>query len=89
MKRKINFNELEKLNYEEGKKLLLESGYIQDHDAVDEHEDYDINDEYYTLYDDEGNETHVLSYVTYTKITDPEDEPLLVNQGNWHWSEVN
>jgi hypothetical protein len=85
---KINFSELEKMSYEAGRELLLHADYVQNNTAVDTKADYNINDEYYSLFDEvTGNELHTVSFVTYTK-DNPGDEPTSIDEANWHWSEV-
>lgn len=85
--KKVNFNELEKMSYETGKEFLLSAGYVQKNSAVDEKEDYSINDEYYTLFNEEDEIIHEVSYVTYTK-NQTNDEPIYINEENNHWSEI-
>jgi hypothetical protein len=87
MKMKIKFAELEKMSYEAGREMLLNAGYVPKDNAVDQKEEYNICDEYYTLFDDEDNELHVVSYATYTKDVSG-DEPEFVNEENWHWLEI-
>jgi hypothetical protein len=85
---KIKFSELEKMNYEDGVKILLTAGYIPNGPAVDYKDGININDEYYSLFDEiTGDEVHCVSYVTYTK-DNPNDEPILVDKEKWHWSEI-
>jgi len=81
---KIKFTELKKMDYETGRNLLSKAGYVQNRNEVDG----SINDEYYTLFDESGNELHVVSYVTYTK-DNLGDEPEYIDREKWHWSEVN
>lgn len=66
--RKIKQRELEGLTLEDGEKLLLSVGYVQDGDYSDRDE-YEVGgyyhyDQYYTLYDDGGDELDKVSFVT-------------------------
>lgn len=74
--KKVDMEELKKLNFEEGEKLLKSLGYWNNDCAVDNNPpfvDY-IEDCYYTLYggEDEGEEIDVVSYVRFCN-KNPED----------------
>ena len=66
--RKINQEELEDLTLENGRKLLLSVGYVEDgsYSDRDEYEmgEYYHYDQYYTLYDEDENELDKVSFVT-------------------------
>lgn len=89
---KVNIEELKKLNYDDGEKLLLTNEYVQnDAGRTDEAPlcDY-IEDIYYTLYDEEGEELHKVSYTRHmNKNNDAENddgsEDFVVKEG---WEEV-
>lgn len=89
---KVNVEELKKLNYEEGKKLLLANGYVQTDTGISEDApscDY-ISDEYFTLFDEDGEELHIVSYSQYmNKNDDPSNDDgsadIVVKEG---WEEV-
>jgi hypothetical protein len=77
--KKIDIEELKKLNFNDGEKLLLANGYEQS-DAARDDELYDksdcdyIRDTYYCLYDEELEELDRISYVEFCRITgDPSD----------------
>ena len=61
---KFNIEKLTKMSYEDGKKALEDWGYIQNDQAVEDNcpnTDY-VEDEYYTLYDIDGEEADIISY---------------------------
>ena len=63
--KQVDIEELKKLNFEEGEKLLKSLGYCNNNCAVDDNPpsvDY-IEDCYYTLYDEEDEEIDTVSYV--------------------------
>lgn len=69
--KKVDIEELKKLNFEEGEKLLKSLGYCNNDCAVDDNPpsvDY-IEDCYYTLYDEEID---TVSYVRFCN-KNPED----------------
>lgn len=62
--RKIELRNLKGLNYEEGSNLLLSSGYLQNDSACSDGADCDyILDTYFILFDDDGDEIDVKSFV--------------------------
>ena len=66
--RKINQEELEDLTLENGRKLLLSVGYVED-GSYSDRDEYEIGkyyhyDQYYTLYDEDENELDKVSFVT-------------------------
>lgn len=66
METKVDFEKIRQMDYESGKKLLESLGYVGG--AVGETEsnisDY-VQDEYFTLYDEEGEALDVVSYEMY------------------------
>ena len=62
--KKFNIEKLTKMSYEDGRKALEGWGYIQNDQAVDDNcPSADCaEDEYYTLYDINGEEADVISY---------------------------
>lgn len=66
--RKINQEELEDLTLENGRKLLLSVGYVEDgsYSDRDEYDDggYYHYDQYYTLYNSDEDELDRVSFVT-------------------------
>lgn len=62
--KRIELSVLEKLDYESGEKLLLDSGYIQNESAECEGIDCDyILDAYFTLFDEDDEEVDTKSFV--------------------------
>ena len=63
---KVKFEELKGLDYEEGKQLLENFGYIGGNTGSTESNisDY-VEDEYFTLYDDDGEEIDIISWEMY------------------------
>lgn len=89
---KIEIKELEKKNFEDGEKFLLENGYVQSDSATDDQSSYCdyIIDTYYTLYSEDGEEVHVVSFVRcYNKNNDPANDDgsadFVVRE---YWTEV-
>lgn len=86
---KVNFEELSKLSYEAGEKLLLEAGYVHSGPGTTEAvvSDYAL-DEYFTLFNDTGDSEDVISYSWFYnkkpgKAEDEED--VLVKEG---WNHI-
>lgn len=66
--RKISQEELEDLTLENGRKLLLSVGYVED-GSYSDRDEYDNGgyyhyDQYYTLYDSDEDELDRVSFVT-------------------------
>lgn len=62
--KKVELNALEKLSYEQGEKLLLKNGYIQNNCAKCEGADCDyILDTYFTLFGENDEEADIKSFV--------------------------
>ena len=70
LKEKISLKRLVGLSQEDGEKLLLAAGYIQDNTYCDDHDDT-----YYSLYDEDGQEIDTKSWTTtYEKAAEIEDD---------------
>ena len=70
----VNESLLKYIGFEEGDKILKNNGYVQDDAAISDGVTCDyIDDTYYHLCDDDGNELHVLSFVRYVNRN---DDPL-------------
>lgn len=73
---KVDINILKKLNYEDGKKLLINNGYIQATESATSEDstisDYiaDIN---FSLFNNENEEVHTVSFSQYLN---KNDDPL-------------
>lgn len=73
---KVDINILKKLNYEDGKKLLISNGYIQATESATSEDstisDYiaDIN---FSLFNNENEEVHTVSFSQYLN---KNDDPL-------------
>ena len=69
LKEKISLKRLVGLSQEDGEKLLLAAGYIQDNTYCDD------DDTYYSLYDEDGQEIDTKSWTTtYEKAAEIEDD---------------
>ena len=64
--KKVNFDELKSLNFEDGEKLLKQLGYCESDSGRSEAtiSDY-VLDRYFKLYDNENNELDIISYAQY------------------------
>jgi hypothetical protein len=80
--KKIDIEELKKLNFDKGEKLLLDSGYVQNDAATTDGEEY-LEDTYFTLYEN-GNEADVISYTEKLRYIE-NDEPECL--ARW-WSRI-
>lgn len=85
--KRVNFEKLAKMNYEDGKALLLSLGYVAEEVGETESNISDwAQDEYFRLYDDDGEEIDVISWETYGNGRDGEDsEAEIVREG---WSDA-
>ena len=85
--KRANFEKLEKMNYEDGKSLLLSLGYVAEEVGETESNISEwAQDEYFRLYDDDGEEIDVISWETYGNGRDGEDsEAEIVREG---WSDA-
>lgn len=84
---KVNIEELKKLNYEEGAKLLEALGYVNNDSAGEKSDfiaDY-VSDDYYVLYDDEKQEeADRVSWVMYYNIVgELEDDDIDIIKSGW------
>ena len=83
---KVDFEELKKLGYEEGAKLLEALGYVREDGADSEAAGIAerVSDDYYTLADDKGEELDRVSWVMYYNlIGEAEDEDIDVVKAEW------
>lgn len=71
--RTVKLKELENKNFEEGEKILLKAGYVQQDSARDDGVDCDyIFDTYFKLFDDDDEEVDVKSFVQHMNVnSDP------------------
>lgn len=82
-KMKVNFEQLKQLNYDDGKALLLSMGYVAGEVGTTESNVSEwAQDEYFRLYDDDGEEVDVVSWEIYGNGQDEEVE--IVREG---WSD--
>lgn len=64
MNKKIDLSNLRGLSYEEGRKILLDGGYVQNDSGRSCGNDCDyILDTYFTLFDENGVEIDIKSFV--------------------------
>lgn len=64
--KKVNFDELKSLNFEDGEKLLKQLGYCEsDTGRTESNISEYACDQYFRLYDDEDNELDIISYEQY------------------------
>ena len=83
---KVDFEELKKLNYKEGAKMLEALGYVNNDSADDEAASIAerVSDDYYTLADDKGEELDRVSWVVYYNLTgEAEDEHVDIIRSGW------
>lgn len=77
---KVNMTLLEGLCYDEGENILQNAGYnIPDMEYISEClKDFAdiISDQYFCLYNDEGEEIDTISYTSYIKFTGKEDNGM-------------
>lgn len=79
LKEKISLKRLVGLSQEDGEKLLLAAGYIQDNTYCDDEDCIEgqryHDDTYYSLYDEDGQEIDTKSWTTaYEKAAEIEDD---------------
>lgn len=83
---KVDFEELKKLNYEEGVKLLEALGYVREDGADSEAAGIAerVSDTYYVLYDEKEEEADRVSWVMYYNlIGEAEDEEMDIIKSGW------
>lgn len=84
---KVNFEELKKLNFEEGAKMLEALGYVREDGADSEAAGIAerVSDTYYILYDDEKEEEadRVSWVMYYNLIGEAEDEEMDIIKSGW------
>ena len=82
----IDINKLHKMTFEEGKIYLEQNGYIQNDSAnsTDTTISDRVEDIYFTLYDEDGQEVDVISYyMFYNQIGNREDEDKEIISEDW------
>lgn len=82
----INMNKLHNMTFEEGKIYLERNGYIQNDSAnsTDTTISDRVEDIYFTLYDEDGQEVDVISYyMFYNQIGNREDEDIEIISEGW------
>ncbi|WP_368291317.1 hypothetical protein [Coprococcus sp. RTP21281st1_F1_RTP21281_210402] len=82
----INMNKLHNMTFEEGKIYLERNGYIQNDSAnsTDTTISDRVEDIYFTLYDEDGQEVDVISYyMFYNQIGNREDEDIEIISEDW------
>lgn len=81
---KVNFEQLKQLNYDDGKALLLSMGYVAGEVGTTESNASEwAQDEYFRLYDDDGEEVDVVSWEIYGNGQDGEDEEVEIVREGW------
>ena len=81
---KVNFEELKNLNYDSGKKMLLSLGYIDGGPGISDGIYFDyIHDQYFILYDDEGEEIDTVSWTSWENGQDGEDSEAEIIKEGW------
>lgn len=89
---KVDIEVLEKLNYEEGAELLTAAGYVESDGATADASglaDF-VRDNYWKLYDEDGETVDIVSWVEYFNILkrnagDLDDEEII--RAGWERAE--
>lgn len=84
--KKVDFEELKKLNYEEGTKMLEALGYVREDGADSEAAGIAerVSDTYYVLYDEKEEEADRVSWVMYYNLVgEAEDERIDIVKSGW------
>ena len=82
--KRVNFEKLAKMNYEDGKSLLLSLGYVAEEVGETESNISDwVQDEYFRLYDDDVDFLAVISWETYGNGQDGEDSQIEIVREGW------
>lgn len=83
--KKVNFEKLKAMNYEEGKTLLESLGYILTESGETESNISEwARDDYFKLYDEEDEEIDCISYEMYGNGQDGEDEEAEIVKEGWN-----
>jgi len=82
--KKINLEELKKMNFEYGEKTLMSLGYYCSGSGETESNisDYAV-DTYYTLEDEDGNEIDIISFSQFLNGRDGEEQESEVSKEKW------
>lgn len=82
--KKVDFKQLEKMNYEDGAALLIELGYILTESGETESNISEwATDNYFKLFDEEDEEIDCISYEVYGNGQDGEDEEIQIVKEGW------
>ncbi len=82
--RKVDFEQLKTMNYEEGEALLNELGYILTESGETESNISEwARDNYFKLFDDDDEEIDCISYEMYGNGQDGEDEEVEIIKQGW------
>lgn len=83
--KKVNFEKLKAMNYEEGKTLLESLGYILAESGETESNISEwARDDYFKLYNEEDEEIDCISYEMYGNGQDGEDEEAEIIKEGWN-----
>lgn len=83
--KKVNFEKLKAMNYEEGKTLLESLGYILTESGETESNISEwARDDYFKLYNEEDEEIDCISYEMYGNRQDGEDEEAEIIKEGWN-----
>ena len=77
--KKVDIEELKKLNYEQGAELLTAAGYAREEEATADASglaDF-VRDEYWRLYDEGGETADTVSYAEYFNGSNIDDEEII------------
>lgn len=82
--RKVDFEQLKTMNYEEGKALLESLGYVLAESGETESNISEwATDNYFKLFNEEDEEIDCISYETYGNGQDGEDEEIQIIKEGW------
>ena len=82
--KKVNFKQLEKMNYEEGSALLESLGYILAESGETESNISEwVRDAYFKLYNEDDEEIDCIAYEIYGNGCDGEDEEAEIIKEGW------
>lgn len=83
--KKVNFEKLKAMNYEEGKTLLESLGYILTESGETESNISEwARDDYFKLYNEEDEKIDCISYEMYGNGQDGEDEEAEIIKEGWN-----
>lgn len=82
--KKVEFEQLKTMNYEEGKTLLESLGYILTESGETESNISEwATDNYFKLFDADDEEIDIISYEIYGNGQDGEDEEIQIVKEGW------